>query len=821
MSKACFHCSLPIDEPVVFFATVHSVKQPMCCPGCKAVTEAIIAGGLDNYYRHRTAPGHQATSVSQRLQEELAVYDRDDIQSDFVQPADNQARQASLLIDGITCAACVWLLEKHIGSMAGVEHVTVNLSTHEAQIIWHPEQTPLSGLLLEIHSIGYKAFPWRADQQEALLKKENRQFIRRLAVAGIGAMQVMMYAIALYSGAISDDMANIYRDLIRVMSAVVATPIIFYAAAPFFKAAYRDIKIRHPGMDVPVSIAIGGAYIASLWATWNGAGEVYFDSVAMFTFFLLTGRYLEMRARHATARSAMTINNLLPVSCLKKVKQQYIRIPVSDLQPHDQVRVMPGDSIPADGILLKGNTSINESMLTGEYMPVEKGPGDPLLCGSINTDNAVEMTITHVGQETRMAGIISLLQRARQDKPAIAKTADKVAGWFVAAVLLSAIVVYYIWFSIAPEDAFWITLSVLVVTCPCALSLATPAALTAATGYLHKLGVLVTRGHVLEGLNKIDHIVFDKTGTLTKGELSLADVIPLPGTQQSADNLLAIAQALEAHSEHPIARAFSTTSPDEAEHVISHTGKGLEGIVNGVFYRIGRPDFACENPLDVPEKSGQWLLLANKTKGLCWFRISDSLRPEAKATINRLQAMGKKISLLSGDSAPVVKATAESTGIQHWYAAASPDDKLAFIHQCQVQGDRVMMLGDGINDVPVLAGSDISVAMGSASDLARTSADAVLISSHLGILPDTFKLAAKTRSIIYQNLFWALAYNIIALPLAAMGMVAPWMAAIGMALSSLVVVGNALRLNMKNQHKRQPTESVNSITGDEIPSWKV
>ena len=807
--RHCFHCSLPTPDPVAYFATVDDVKQPMCCPGCKAVTEAIIAGGLDGYYQHRTEPGQQAFSVSQKLQDELSVYDREEIQADFVQSQNDKTHRASLLIEGITCAACIWLLENHVGSMQGVERVTVNLSTHEAQIFWHPDQTPLSTLLMEIHRIGYKAFPWRADRQEALLKHENRQFIRRLAVAGIGAMQVMMYAIALYSGAVSNDMASLYRDLIRYMSAIVATPIVLYAAAPFFKAAVRDIRVRHLGMDVPVSIAIGGAYVASLWATFYGTGEVYFDSVSMFTFFLLTGRYLELRARHATARSAMAINNLLPVSCLKYIDGQYIRVPVTDLHPDDQVRILPGDSIPADGTLMNGSTSVNESMLTGEYMPVEKETGDTLLCGSINTDNAIEMTISHVGEETRMAGIVNLLQRAQQDKPAIAKIADKLAGWFVGVVLIVAFVVYQVWSSIAPEHAFWITLSVLVVTCPCALSLATPAALTAATGYLHKLGLLITSGHVLEGLNKIDHVVFDKTGTLTRGELSLAEVIPVAGCHLSSDTLLDIASALEAHSEHPIANAFTTPHPQSAEQVISHTGMGLEGIIDQVHYRIGRSDFACpDSPPEAPLKSGQWLLLAKQNQPLCWFRLNDSLRPEAIRTIAQLKAMGKKVSLLSGDTSTVVESTAKAAGIDHWYAAASPDDKLNFIQRCQQQGERVMMLGDGINDVPVLAGADISLAMGSASDLARTSADAVLISSNLDRLPEAFQLASRTRRIIHQNLGWALGYNLIALPLAAMGMIAPWMAAIGMALSSLIVVGNALRLNQSRKLIQQPENKI-------------
>ena len=787
----CFHCGLPANEPVLFFAEVEGIQQPMCCPGCKAVTEAIVAGGLENYYQHRTANATQV-NLSQRLLEELRIYDRSEVQKDFVRPA-QKGKVASLLIDGITCAACVWLLENHLQRMDAVEHVVVNLSTHEAQVTWNPDHTALSELLLAIHQIGYKVYPWRADQQEALLKKENRTFIRRLAVAGIGAMQVMMYAVALYSGAISADMPQSYRDLIRIFSALVATPVVLYSAAPFFKAAWRDIKIRQLGMDVPVSIAIGGAYAASLWATFFGSGEVYYDSVSMFTFFLLTGRYLELRARHATARAARALTSLLPPSCLKAVEGQYVRVPVADLKPDDKVRILPGDAIPADGVLISGATSVNESMLTGEYLPIEKTVGDTVLCSSINVDHPVELRVTKVGEQTRVASIIDLLRQAQQDKPAIARLADRVAGWFVATVLLVAIVVYWGWSGIAPKDAFWITLSVLVVTCPCALSLATPAALTAATGYLHRLGLLVTRGHVLEGLKTIDHVIFDKTGTLTRGELSLTQVIPLEDCQLSPKALIKLASALEAHSEHPIAKAFRSDDAPTAANIKNFPGLGIEGTIGSKCYRIGRADFAA-TAMPTPQYEGQWLLLAENGHPLCWFGITDSLRLEAANTIARLQQLGKTVTLLSGDAEPVVAAVANTLNIRHWKSAASPDEKLSFIQALQKQGHKVLMVGDGINDVPVLAGADISMAMGNASDLARTSADAVLISANLERLADAFRLAGRTRNIIRQNLAWALGYNLAALPLAAAGMVAPWMAATGMALSSLIVVANALRL---------------------------
>lgn len=810
----CFHCHLPIEGTPPYTATVEDVEQPMCCPGCKMVTEAIIAGGLDSYYQHRTDPGLQANTISQRLEEELRLYDRNDIQQDFVISNGESERQASLLIEGITCAACVWLLENHISLIEGVEKVSVNLSTHEARISWNNAQTPLSDILIAIHQIGYKAYPWRADRQEAMLKQENRVFIRRLAIAGIGTMQVMMYAIALYSGAISNDMTTPYRDLIRYVSALVATPVILYSAAPFFKAALRDFRTRHLSMDVPVSIAIGGAYVASLWATVNGSGEVYFDSVSMFTFFLLSGRYLELRARHSTSRAARALSNLLPSSCLKKEGKEYVRVPIIDLKPKDHVRVLPGDSIPADAVILRGSSSVDESMLTGEYLPIARSIGESVMGGSLNIDNALELEITHVGEETRMSAILKLLKHAQQDKPAIARLADRVAGYFVASVLVTATVVYWYWSGVVAEDAFWITLSVLVVTCPCALSLATPTALTAATGYLHKLGFLVTRGHVLEGLGKITHIVFDKTGTLTQGRLKLEGTYPVAGCHYSESKLLAIASAIEAHSEHPIARAFAVATDLRAEEVVSHTGRGIEARIGANHYKMGRPDFCCQTNIPArPKQEGQWLLMSENDLPLCWFKLTDSLRPEAAHVIRRLKDSGFKVTLLSGDQEPVVASVSQQLAIEQWHSQASPDDKLKFIRQRQAHGEHVLMVGDGINDVPVLAGADVSLAMGNASDLAKTSADAVLLSDDLGRLIDAFDLVRRTRKIIRQNLAWSLGYNITALPLAAAAMIAPWMAAIGMALSSLLVVGNALRLN-RDKKPASREEQLASLNND-------
>ncbi|CAM3673371.1 heavy metal translocating P-type ATPase [Parendozoicomonas haliclonae] len=760
----------------------------MCCPGCQAVATAIVAGGLDSYYRYRTEPAQQA-DVADILRAEYLLYDRNDLQQSFIRDLPDGNKEVRLLIEGITCSACIWLLEHHLSSIAGVKHVTVNLSQHTATITYHPESTKVSDLMLAVLSVGYKAHPWRQDKQEALLEKENKQFIRRLAVAGIGTMQVMMYAIALYTGADEH-----YRTLIRWVSALLATPVVFYSAQPFFQAAWRDLRNKRPGMDVPVSIAIGGAYIASLWATLQGNGEIYFDSVSMFTFFLLSGRYLEMRARYKTSHSSRSLQSLLPESCLKiNAEGETERTVPADLQPGDHIRVMPGDSIPADGRVISGTSPVNESALTGEHMPVSRTIGDHVTAGTLNTENALDIEVTRTGQNTRLAAISRLLEQAQSDKPAIARIADRVAGWFVGAVLLTAVGVYYYWFQHEPEHALWIVLSVLVATCPCALSLATPTALTTVTGYLQSKGFLISKGHVLEGLPQITHVIFDKTGTLTKGELSIQQVQVLDTSRTEAE-LLALAAGLEAHSEHPIASAFPESSIAFTD-VRNVTGQGLEGQLDGQVWRIGKPDFAVpEQTPALPDSNHTWLLLSCDNMSLAWFALDDTLRPEATAVVQQLIDRGLRVELLSGDNQGVADRIGQQAGITVCTGQATPDDKLERVRALQSEGARVMMVGDGVNDIPVLAAANISVAMNTASDLARTHADALLLSGDLRQLPEGFEKAVQTRRNIRQNMGWALGYNLLVLPLAASGWLAPWMAAIGMSASSLIVVGNALRL---------------------------
>ncbi len=798
----CFHCGLPVPKGSRYHVHILDEERDMCCPGCEAVAKAIVGGGLSDFYKHRTTNSATPQTADTDILDELSLYDRPELQRSFVHSDETDIKQASLILEGIVCAACVWLNERHVGSLPGVINFSVNYATHRAQLKWDDSQVHLSDVLREISAIGYIAHPFDPGRQEQLYKKERAQALKRLAVAGLGTMQVMMLAVALYAGE-AEGMADNMKQFFRWMSLFITLPVILYSARPFFTSALGDLRRRRLGMDVPVSLAIGGAFVASVYATMTHGGEVYFDSVTMFTFFLLSGRFLEMGARQRAGQAAEELVKLLPTMATRMTDDGEEVIPVSDLQHGDRIRVRPGDSIPVDGRVMAGQSSVDESLLTGESLPLAKGQGDEVTAGTVNVESPLEIAVEKIGEETVLAAIRRLLDRAQSEKPGIALLADKVAGYFVGGLLLVAISVGSFWYVVDSERAFWIVLSVLVVTCPCALSLATPAVMTAATGSLTRLGVLTTRGHALETLAQATHIVFDKTGTLTSGQLSLAKVQVLAEVDEQ--QCLSIAAALEQASEHPVARLLvaQVDKPLQVNDLIAVPGQGIEGQVEGKHYRIGRTSYALggsEHSLEVSSQYSHAVLATAEGKPLAEFIFTDQLRVDARQSIELLKNAGLDVTILSGDQAGAVAQIATELGIVHYQFGLSPEGKLAAIKTMQAEGAVVAMIGDGVNDAPVLAGAEVSVAMGSGTQLAQASSDMVLLSGQLTHLADALKVARKARMIVRQNLSWAIGYNLVALPLAASGYIAPWMAAIGMSASSLLVVLNALRLNQSGRN---------------------
>ncbi len=771
----------------------------MCCRGCQAVAQAIVAGGLSDFYRHRTATSLQAQDLVPAELDKLALYDREDLQQSFAVGQGEESREAALIIEGIVCAACVWLNERHVRALPGVQEFSVNYSTHRARVRWNPQQIRLSQVLEAITAIGYRAHPFDPGRQEQLQRDERKAALRRLAVAGLGMLQVMMLAVALYAGDASGMDAPL-RSFLRWVSLVLTVPVVLYAGKGFFVSAWRDLRRRQLGMDVPVALAIGGAFLASAWATVRGSGEIYYDSVTMFIFFLLAGRFLEMAARHRAGQAAEELVKLLPATAARLGEGGEQQVPVGDLAPGDRVLVRPGESVPADGRVLEGHSSVDESLLTGESVPLPRAPGDRLTGGTVNNESPLIMEVEAVGEGTVLASIMRLLDRAQSEKPGVARLADRVAAWFVAALLLVAAGVAWWWWQHDPTHAFAVTLSVLVVTCPCALSLATPAAVTAATGALTRLGVLTTRGHALETLARATHVIFDKTGTLTEGRLRLERVELLGQRDRGA--CLQLAAALERASEHPIARALELAgaAPSAATQVSASAGQGIEGWVADRRYRIGTADYVAQlrggQEREVARTLPDGVYLGDQDGYLARFIFADQVRAQAAEALQGLRDLGLEIELLSGDQSAAVEAVAGQLAIRRYQARCRPQDKLARITELQRQGAVVAMVGDGVNDAPVLAGAQVSLAMGGGTQLAHASADMVLLSEQLPHLVTAVRASRRTLRIIRQNLSWALLYNLLAIPLAAGGWVAPWMAAIGMSGSSLVVVLNALRLRV-------------------------
>ncbi|MDH5648460.1 MAG: heavy metal translocating P-type ATPase [Gammaproteobacteria bacterium] len=803
----CFHCGLPVAKGIDLKVEIDSQPRPMCCHGCEAVAKAIVQGGLEDFYRYRTGPSPTGRDLVPEFLKRSKIYDNPEIQKTFVTTAPGTRpgatlQEASLILEGIVCAACAWLNERHLNQLPGVIEANVNYATHRAHIKWDNRLIKLSDILVAISHIGYLAHPYDPNRQQQILAKERREHLKRLGLAGVLGMQVMVLAVALYSGDWFGIEAE-FRQFFYWVSLALTTPVIFYSAQPFFTGAWRDIKNRRPGMDVPVTLGITLAFLASVNSTIHGSGHVYFDSVVMFVFFLLGARYLELGARKQSGDACDTLIKLQPTMATRLTNHLEETVPAVALQPGEIILIRPGEIIPADGCVLQGLSSVDESLLTGESLPLQKKPGDMVIGGTLNYESALTVRVEHSGANTVLAGLQQLVDRAQSEKPRLAQLANHVAGWFVFTVIVTATIVGLYWWQADPERWLPITVAVLVITCPCALSLATPTALTAATGKLTQAGLLVSSSNALETLSRVTHMVFDKTGTLTEGKLQLVKIHPLADVDVNSCHQ--IAAALEARSEHPIARAINSNIDPilNSSHVHNTPGAGLLGEVNGCRYFIGTSQYIeskiqialPESQLADLEQSGHTVvILAQAGRLLAAFELGDTLRADSKNLIDALYTLGIEPLLLTGDSEFAAKSVAERCGISHYRSRLSPQEKLYHVKNLQAQGKIVAMVGDGINDVPVLASSHVSIAMGSGAQLAAIHADMVLLSTHLSHIATGITLAKKTLMIIKQNTTWALLYNLCALPLAAAGWVAPWMAAVGMSASSLVVVANAMRL---------------------------
>jgi len=797
----CFHCGEPVPAGARWSAVVAGAPRPMCCPGCAAVADGIVAAGLESYYATRERPALRGERVPGTGPD---VYDLPAVAQRYVRPAAepgaSSESEASLMIEGTSCSACMWLAERALARTPGVVAVDANAAQRRMRVRWDARTVGLSGLIAALRAVGLDGWPYEPARAETARVRERRGLLLRFAVAALGMMQVMMYLLPVYltDGEMTPDV----ESLMRLASLLLTLPVIGYSALPFFTGAWRDLRERRIGMDVPVALGIGSAFAGSVVATFTGSGAVYYDSITMFVCLLLGARWLESLAR---GRAAEGIERLAraapPVAERVRADGSTESVAPESLQPGDRVRVRPGAVVPADGLVSEGEGAVDEALLTGEARTVPKRRGDRVLAGAINQASALTLEVTAVGDATRLAGIVRLAERAALARPPAAVLAERAARIFLTALLVVAAGVAVAWSVIDPSRALAVTVAVLVVSCPCALSLATPAAYAAAASAAAARGILVVRPGALETLARATHFVFDKTGTLTAGKPRVIGVVTIGGAQRL--DCMDLAAALERDTEHPFGaelKRVAGPSRQTAEAVRYTPGQGIEGTVGGLRLRIGRPEWVAELAGPLPLEcafvasdvsavalgaAGEWLAL---------FTLADAPRPEARAVVQALIASGAQVSMLSGDRPDAVATLAARLGIAVARGAATPEDKLAAVRALQAQGAVVCMVGDGVNDAATLAQADVSLAMGEGADLAHAAADCVLLSGRLGTVAQAVELARRTRSIVRQNLAWALLYNVVVIPLAAFGWVTPLAAGAGMALSSLAVAANALRL---------------------------
>lgn len=779
--SACHHCgeSLPGDPRQ---RAVDGDGHAYCCDGCASAARWIRDADLGDYYRLRTASaGRVGTDAV-----DLSAWDREDLLREHAHAVPG-GRRITLLTDGMRCAACAWLIQNALQREAGVADVTANAVTGRIRIEWDPARTPLSRVLARLVSLGYR--PWLAggDARERARTAERNRWLLRLGIAGIGMLQAMMMAEALYLD-FDSTMPPATRDFFRWLTFLLSTPVVFYSGWPFLAGMWRELRARHVGMDTLIATSTLLAYFASLFETIRGGPHVWYDAAVMFVFLLLAARMLEQRARSVASAQVDALARARPAFATRERPDgSRESVPLAELREGDVACIAVGEAVPADGLLLEAEAWFEESLLTGESGAVRKAPGAMVYAGTVGHEAPARIRITCTGPQTRLSQLTRLVEDAQSHRPRLARLADDIGSRFVLSLLFVAVLVFIGWRLYDPSRAFEVTLALLVISCPCALSLAVPTALAAAHGSLARAGVLATRADAMETLATATDIVFDKTGTLSDDRPMLATARAFDGLDPPA--ALAIAAALERDAGHPLAAAFASAGEGlQAADVRAVPGLGVEGRVDGRHWKLGQAGFAAGGEDDGAIWLGDGLRAAAR------FELREQVRGDAAEALDGLRALGLRVHLSSGDAAARVQALAQPLGIGAAHARQRPEDKLALVRDLQRQGRIVAMVGDGLNDAPVLAGADVSLAMDKGAALAQRAADLVMTGPTLLRIPAAVRIARATRRIIRQNLGWALGYNLLAIPLAASGLVTPWIAALGMAGSSLVVTLNALRL---------------------------
>ncbi|VAX13151.1 Type cbb3 cytochrome oxidase biogenesis protein CcoI; Copper-translocating P-type ATPase [hydrothermal vent metagenome] len=803
----CFHCGLPLSQRNNFTAQLDGQQRQFCCFACESVCKAIFAAGLEGFYQ-RTPEG-TLLAPPPEAPGDLKLYDLDEVQAEYVSELAD-IRDIHLLVEGIHCAACIWLIERSLTPLDGVLNANVNLSGRRLHLRWDNRRISLSQVLQRLAEIGYRAVPYDPEVAEGALKQQNRALLFRMAFAGFAMMNLLWISIALYSGADKGE----FRSLFYWVGFVLATPTLFYSGWPFLKGAWSGLRQLRLGMDLPIAIGASSTWAYSVYVTLNpsATGEVYYDTVVNFLFVILVGRHLEsLSKRHAVAATQRLLNLQPKVASVLREGQEQV-VPVRSIKPGERVLIRPGASIPVDGRVVEGHSAVDESMLSGESRPSKKQRGDQVSAGTVNIQGALTVEVQGTLRNTALGRIISLVEEAQASKAPIQCLADRIVPWFVALTLLLAALTFVYWLQQDFEQALMAATSVLIITCPCAFGLATPMAIAVASGLGARNGILVKNGEVLETLSAITHFVFDKTGTLTEGRMSVSHILEVQETNNDYEWLTHVA-ILESHSEHSIARAIIRYAEQLELKLESGSltdfhnqpGYGVTGKINGIridcgtFSWLQKQAITLDSALLVraQEYEAQGMscvYVAQAGRHIAVIVIADRLRAEARSLIAALRQEGIKITLLTGDRQKTAEAIAKELGDMNVIAEVLPEDKDTVIKELQLQGERVAMVGDGVNDAPALIRADVGIAIGSGTDVSMDSADIVLMQDDLEKISLAVKLSRRTLKTIHQNIALSFAYNSIMVPLAMMSFVTPLVAAISMPISSLLVIGNAARI---------------------------
>jgi len=798
----CTHCGLIFDESAMIIEEQNGEKLYFCCHGCEGIYHLLGSEGLDSFYAKL---GNTTLSPpSNTMQDDLDKFDIEGFHKKYVTTKDNGTKEINLIIGKIHCSACVWLNEKVLRKTDGVLEATINYTNNKAKIIWDSDTIKLSQIIQTIRAIGYDAQPYDPKTQEEQAIKQRREYYSRILVAVFGMMNIMWIAIAQYAGYFTG-IEQKFKDILNVAEFILATPVLFYSGWVFFRGAYYGFKNRTVNMDTLVSLGATSAYIYSIYAMISGHGEVYFDSVVMIITFVLVGKYLEVLSKKQAVDTLDSITSSIPTEVLRITNDTKELIAVENVKVGDVLELKAGEKVVCDGTLTVGSGMFDESSLSGESRPVFKNIGDTILGGTICTDTLVHYQITKDASNSMLYSIVSLLEDSIMKKPRIEQLADSISGYFSVVILLIAIATFGGWYLYDGdfEKALIISISVVVIACPCALGLATPMSTLVGISLAAKRGILFKEASFLETMAKATTIAIDKTGTLTYGTLRIAH----EEYYTNDANNTGLIYSLASSSNHPISKAIKNHLEQQnpkiqkvsLENQKTIQGRGIEATYNNKTIYGGNDIFIRDHGIDIAQEATYSIFyVAIDDTLIAKFDLKDKIKPESKETMEALQQSGLKTIMLTGDNKTSALNVSREAGIKDFQYNMLPQDKALYIDKLHEQKEIVIMAGDGINDSIALAKSDIAISMGGGAEVAIDVSDVVILDDNILKIKEAHQISKRTYRAIKENLGFSVLYNIIAIPLAASGFVYPLVSALSMSLSSLIVVGNAVRIkNLK------------------------